>query len=214
VNHTPHVLHELSEYLDGECRDPERIARHLQSCPDCARRHVELLKLSGHVRMLRGPEVHPAFVTRVMAHALETTPARAWLPRLATRLAAVLCIAGLVAAGTWRWTPGSTPPTPSQPVSPLVNVAFQDDARVVEALGRLMDDGAPTDLFGDPDEATEFEEPAVALDSVLDSLADDSLEDGFVDPFGQDELSGLMDSLEDEDIQILRSLLDAEGNEV
>ncbi len=41
-----HVLDELSAYIDGESRDPEFIARHLQSCPECARRHVELLKLS------------------------------------------------------------------------------------------------------------------------------------------------------------------------
>ena len=214
MNHTPHVLHEISEYLDGECRDPERIARHLQSCPACARRHVELLKLSGHIRALRGPETHPGFVTRVMAHATEITPTRDWFPRFSPRVAAVLCVVGLAAAGPWRWAPST--PTIAVPatVSPRVNVAWQDDARVVEALGRLMDVGAPTDLFGDLDEATDFDEPAVALDSILESLADDSVEDGFVDPFGQDELSGLMDSVEDEDILLLRSLLDTDGNEV
>ena len=214
MKYTPHVLHELSEYLDGECRDPERIARHLQSCPDCARRHVELLKLSSHVQALRGPETHPGFVTRVMAHAAETTPARIWFPRLSPRLAAVLCVAGLAAAGTWRWTPGSTPSTTPQPVSPRVNVAWQDDAQVVEALGRLMDVGAPTDLFGDLEDAAEFDETPVALDAILESLADESVEDGFDDPFGQDELSGLMDSLDEEDVQVLRGLLDADGNEV
>jgi hypothetical protein len=214
MNHTPHVLHELSEYLDGECRDPERIARHLQSCPDCARRHVELLKLSGHLRALRGPEAHPAFVTRVMAHALETTPKRFWFPRLTPRVAAVFLVAVLAAAGTWRLTPG-VPSASAPPTGALrVDVAWRDDARVVEALGRLMDVGAPTDLFGDLDEAVDIDEPAVALDTVLESLADDSVEDEFVDPFGQEELSGLMGSLEEEDIQVLRSLLDTDGSEV
>lgn len=213
MNHAPHVLHELSEYLDGECRDPGRIARHLQSCPDCARRHVELLKLSSHVQALRGPESHPAFVTRVMAHALETAPKRAWFPRLTPRVAAAFCVAVLAVAGTWRLTPrepsASAPPT----VSPRVNVAWQDDAQVVEALGRLMDVGAPTDLFGDLEEA-EFDEAPVALDAMLESLADESVADGLDDPFGQGELSGLTDSLEEEDVQVLRSLLDTDGNEV
>jgi hypothetical protein len=149
-----------------------------------------------------------------MAHALETTPKRFWFPRLTPRVAAVFLVAVLAAAGTWRLTPG-VPSASAPPTGALrVDVAWRDDARVVEALGRLMDVGAPTDLFGDLDEAVDIDEPAVALDTVLESLADDSVEDEFVDPFGQEELSGLMGSLEEEDIHVLRSLLDTDGSEV
>jgi hypothetical protein len=212
MNHTPHVLHELSEYVDGECRDPDRVARHLQSCPDCARRHVELLKLSSHLQALHGPEVHPAFLTRVMAHVDETRPARCWLPQVNRGLAALLCVVGLFAVGTWRWMPSSTTTPP--PESARVNLAWQDDAQVVEALGHLMDMGAPTDLFGDLEETAEIEETPVTLEYILEALADESVEEDFVDPFGHDELGDLMESLGAEDIQTLRSLLETDGNEV
>lgn len=83
--------------------------------------------------------------------------------------------------------PGAGYPNPVTPPSrriplPRVNVAWQDDAQVVDALGRLMDAGIPVDLFGDLDEPAEGEEPDVALESVLESLADDSSED-YQDPF-------------------------------
>ena len=215
MNPAPHVLHELSEYLDGESRDPERIARHLQSCPECARRQVELLKLSGHLKALRGPEVHPAFVTRVMAHTAETPRTRAWFPRMTPRIAAVLCIAGLATASAWRWipdTPGDAPAPDA--LTPKFNVAWQDDAQVVEALGRLLDNGAPVDLFGDLDEPADAEEAAVALDSILESLAEASPDEDFVDPFDREDLTGLMDSLAGEDVQLLSDLLETHGNEV
>lgn len=218
MNHTPHVLHELSEYLDGECRDPGRIARHLQSCPECARRHMELLKISGHVQTLRGPETHPGFVTRVMAHAAETNVAHGGFLRLRPRLATALCLGALVVVGAWRLQPDAPAPAPP-PASPTtaslqVNAAWENDAAVVEALGRLLDLGAPTDLFGDLEESTDLETPPVALDAILESLADESVEDGLIDLFDPYEISGLMDSLEDEDAQLLRELLDRYGNEV
>lgn len=214
---TPHVVDELSAYLDGESREPERIARHLQSCPECARRHLQLLKLSGHLQALRGPEVHPAFVTRVMAHAAETPTSRSWFPRLSPRLATALCIAGLVVAGTWRWMPAPgapiAPPAPGQ--SPLrINVAWQDDAQVVEALSRLMEAGVPVDLFGDPDEAVESDDTSVPLDTILDSLADGALDGDVGDPYAQEDLTGLMDSLAEEDVQLLNDLIETHGNEV
>jgi len=214
---TPHVVDELSAYLDGESRDPERIARHLQSCPECARYHAQLVRLSGHLQTLRGPEVHPAFATRVMAHAAEAPAPRFWIPRFSPRLVTALCIAGLVVVGTWRWMPEPrspiAPPTPGKS-SLRINVAWQDDAQVVEALSRLMEAGVPVDLFGDPDEAADSDTTSVPLDTILDSLADGALDGDVVDPFAQEDLTGLMDSLAEEDVQLLNDLIETHGNEV
>jgi len=75
-----HVIDELSAYIDGEAQCPERIARHLQQCADCARRHMELSKMSAHLKALPPTEPHPAFLTRVMAGVSETqqAPRRTW----------------------------------------------------------------------------------------------------------------------------------------
>lgn len=211
---THHVIGELSAYLDGEVRDPERIARHLRSCPDCARRHVELQEISGQIKALRAAEVHPAFVTRVMAHTHDIQPERSWFPRLAPRLAVALCVGILAAAGVWRWIP-QTPNSPvPNPVAPRVNLAWQDDANVVEALSQLIDSGAPVDLFGDVDEPGDTDDTVVGLDSMLESLAEASADADVVDPFAQDDLSGLSYSAGEDDQQILNDLLESGGNEV
>ncbi|MBL7644869.1 MAG: hypothetical protein JNK74_01645 [Candidatus Hydrogenedentes bacterium] len=211
---SPHVVDELSAYIDGESRDPEYIARHLQSCPECARHHLQLLKLSGHLKALEAPETHPAFVTRVMAHTAEVPRARVWFPAFAPRWAAALCLIGLAAAGGWRWLPESAPRAQTPTAAQRVNIAWQDDAQVVEALGRLMDAGIPVDVFGDLDETAEGEEPDVALDSVLEALADASSEADFVDPFAHHDLDGMMDAFEGEDVELLDNLLATAGNEV
>jgi hypothetical protein len=211
---SPHVVEELSAYLDGESRDPEYIARHLQSCPECARHHVQLLKLSGHLQALRGPDVHPAFVTRVVAHTAEIPRARVWFLQFSTRWAAAFLVLGLIAASTWTWRPETAAPAQPEQTVQRVNVAFQDDAQVVEALGRLMDAGIPVDLFGDLDEPTEGEEPDVALESVLESLADASSEDEYTDPFAHHDLDGMMDAFAGEDVEMLNNLLETDGNEV
>lgn len=214
MKNTAHVIGELSAYLDGEVRDPERIARHLQSCPDCARRHVELQELSRHLKALRGPEVHPAFVTRVMAHTTDVQPERSWIPRRSPRLATVLSVAVLAAAGAWRWMP-QTPDAPIPvPVALRVNLAWQDDTNVVEALSQLIDSGAPVDLFGDVDEPGDTDDAVVGLDFMLESLAEASADADVVDPFAQDDLSGLSYSTGEDDQPLLNDLLESGGNEV
>lgn len=213
----PHVLQELSAYLDGESREPERIARHLQSCPACARRHMELLKISARLQAMKAPEVHPAFLTRVMARTVEAPPARSWIASLAPRFAAAACVIGLGLAAVWQW---QAPIESSAPIVPAaapmtINMAWQDDARVLEEFGRLLDAGVALDLFGDVDEASENDEPAaVALESVLEILAEDSANEEFSDPFATEDLTGLLDALADEDVQVLGELLQAHESEV
>jgi len=91
------IWQELSAYLDGEAADSEGIARLLESHPEYARQFDALRRLSHQVKSLAPPEVHPGFLTRVMAEVAETRPARAsWLVRfgapLATAGAAVIVV--------------------------------------------------------------------------------------------------------------------------
>ena len=109
-----HVVEELSAYMDGEARGAERIARHLQECPDCAQRYSELLHLSAEVKGLPLPEVRPEFVTRVMAHVAEAPGARRpWLSPLLGPAAVIAAAALLVLAlATFlRIPPASSPVT-------------------------------------------------------------------------------------------------------
>ena len=75
---TEHVTDELSAFLDGEAEDPEAIAAHLRRCAACQSRYLELRAASLTLRHLEGPDVAPAFTTRVMAQVREQGPPRRW----------------------------------------------------------------------------------------------------------------------------------------
>lgn len=212
-----HVLDELSSYIDGESRDPERIARHLQSCPDCARRLVELRKLSAHLRALPEPEVHPAFATRVMASLAESPAPSPWFHLDFPRFAAAAMATLVFGAGLWF----ARPDAPSNQTTPTLNAAWQDDAQVVEALAALLDSGAPVDLFGPADDPSalapeedgeDFAE--VPVDSILEVLADGAGTDEFVNPFEHDDLPGLVEVMVDEAAPLPAGLSEILENEV
>ena len=96
-NDTDHVLDELSAYLDGEADDMARVARHIQHCEACAKRHIELLRLSNHLRHLPEPAVSPDFTARVIMRVEEDHP-RAWRTAFRpVRLAALALAACLIA---------------------------------------------------------------------------------------------------------------------
>lgn len=95
-----------------------------------------------------------------------------------------------------------------------MNLAWQDDAMVVEALSQLMDAGLPVDVFGALDDPMDADVPIVALDSVIESLADSSAGEDVVDPFTQDDLIDVMDALTGDDVQLLNNLLEIHENEV
>jgi predicted anti-sigma-YlaC factor YlaD len=64
---TFHLNHrELSAYVDGEAKRLERIARHLQQCPACAKAHVALHKLSANIQGMTPPAAGPGFAERVV----------------------------------------------------------------------------------------------------------------------------------------------------
>lgn len=213
---TSHVLDELSGYIDGQCTDPERIARHLQACPACARRHLELLKITAHVQALSAPPVDSGFESRLWAR-IEDEPAPAIFPwPVALRLACAASILMLASAGIWRWSATTDSPTPgaTTPALPRLNLSWQDDERVVEEFSRLLDAGADLALFGNPDDTagsmaagTLALEPALgAIDSDPTAEADDELI--------SDDLKQLLDALGETDRPLLEQVLEAYRNEV
>lgn len=102
-------IDELSAYVDGESELPGRVAEHLTHCSECTSRRLELAALSARLKALPGPDVNPAFVTRVLARAAETSqePKVRWLwtwPRMAMAagMAAVVVVAGVFAIQSGR----------------------------------------------------------------------------------------------------------------
>jgi len=205
---TPHVLDELSPYIDNECRDPERIARHLQSCPDCARRHLELLRLSAHLRATPGPAVSRDFAARVTALAEARRERGMGFRPMALRLACAACLLLAIGGAAFRWLPvGTAPPGVASP-RPM-NAAWQDDERVVDEFARLMDAGVTLDVFGDAEEidADDFWLP-LDDEAVLDALAYD-LSEVEVLAESPEDLAALLDELAELDAQMLGELLQA-----
>ena len=205
-----HVLHKLSAYIDGEARDPERIAGHLQTCEVCARRHLELLRLSSDLHALPETETQEAFVTRVMAQVAETeTLARRRnpflsAPALALQVAALLllCIGGY-------WLFPETTPTTDRAIAERPH--FGDDDAVVEELGRLIDEGADLGLFAMVEgelQSQEVDEELEVFETFVELAANTSwTETPAEDIIGEDDLYGMIGSLDEEATAALHELL-------
>ena len=89
----------ISAFIDGEARAPKRVERLLRDDPQAAAYHRDLAALSRSIRTLEAPDVHPAFVTRVMAEVSETrmaSPAPRWLVAGAPALALAVVFATIV----------------------------------------------------------------------------------------------------------------------
>ncbi len=159
-----HVLNELSAYLDGECPAQKRVARHLERCPDCARRYKELAALSARVRRLPAPDVRPEFTARVVASIEESAPAPR---RRSGRLAAPLAIAALVlfvAVTATRFA--RTPSTPAPPAP-----TFPSEAVLLAELERRISDGDNAATWEAPEPSDGWPEEDIADDEWLDVLA-------------------------------------------
>lgn len=214
---SPHVLKELSAYIDGEARDPDRIARHLQSCPDCARRHLDLLKIAYQIRGLEGPAVSAGFEGRVVARAAEPQEREiSWLwagdHPLVACAAIFAVIAGVAAFNTMR---ADAPPRIGAELAPALNPAWREDEPVVAALAHLLETGAPTDLFA-AFEGLEDELPDggdVPLEEVLDMLAEGAIGGG-----GAEEayagFGAPLDDLVELDRRVLADMLEEYRGEV
>lgn len=86
---------ELSAYLDGEADDPAAVEERLRTDPQAAREFAQMRQISQALAKSRKPEVHPAFLTRVMAcvsdEPVEQRPRR-YLVGLPFAVAALLAI--------------------------------------------------------------------------------------------------------------------------
>lgn len=201
-----HVIEELSAYIDGEAKDPARIARHLQFCESCARHHMELLKLSANVRALPAPETRPEFVTRVMAHVAETGVSSGRLPWGVAVPAVVVVAAILISAGfAWRaYTPDSTP-SPRRIAS---SARWNDNETVVNAIENMIARGADVSLLEDSGE--DLVEPFVeaSVDDVIDALAFASWRDAPPEEwYGEEDFFGALEALEPGEQEALRAEL-------
>ncbi len=208
---THHVLDELSAYIDGACADPDRIARHLQSCSSCARHHLELRRVSAHLRALPAPPVSEDFAERVAARLDEAPPVTPLFSPLVLRFACAACAAIALGGLALRFGGDGKESGGAKPVP--VNLAWQDDERVVEEFARLMDAGVALDVFGDPSEV-ESDEPWPQLDedAMLEVLAEDVAEFDSAEELPED-LGAILDALAEIDAQMLSELLRTNDNE-
>ncbi len=201
-----HVFDELSTYIDGESNDSQRIARHLQSCSDCAQRHMELLRLSNHLRAMSPPEVNAAFTARVLAGLDANSQAKGWhlpiapRPILAVALAASLVILGVGAVfmgGQERTTPLNYPNVASE--------TLLEDGAVILAFGKLLEAGAWGDQILSDESGEDLVLPPTA-DALIDILAAWTLEEASVSWYETDDLFSVMEALALEDVGVLDEL--------
>jgi anti-sigma factor RsiW len=115
---------ELSSYLDGGLRGRrgEKVGRHAQTCPACARRLAALRAVKSTLASQQEVEARPGWLRRVQEEvAVGRLPSStSWIRlRLRLRLAAGIAAvgAGLVGVGLWLVPPPSAP------------VSFQDEVR-------------------------------------------------------------------------------------
>ncbi|MCC6699163.1 MAG: hypothetical protein IT365_26295 [Candidatus Hydrogenedentes bacterium] len=196
---------ELSAYLDGEARDAAGVERLLQSDPKAARRYAELARLSSHLKNLPGPEVHPAFATRVLASAREQSlkgranRLRYWLP------AGVLTLLALIAAAA-AVLRGAPEPAFDPGIAAVLELRHGNEAEL-GPFATLMDQ----DILAAPEmspaeqgatqEASSVDSMEVALASVVWFESEDTERN---EP---QDVDSMLESLNDAEITVLKELL-------
>lgn len=204
---TPHVLDELSAYIDGECSEPQRVTRHLQSCPTCAQRHMDLLKLSNHLRAMKRPDVDALFLARVLARVEAEEHPRPWFPameRRGTLLAMAASVTLVVAASLFMLSYQENAPVSPSYTAVGESLGMDDDA-VILAVGALLDEGA----WGDPIWAggdEEPDDPDLTVDELLEALASWTSEESDGDWYNHEDLSSVLEALAEEDAAVLDEL--------
>lgn len=146
-----HLTNEdLSAFMDGEHRRPEKVRRHLQQCADCAREHLALQKVSAHIQALPRCEATFGFAERVARAAKAEGSPRPrrrsmWLP-LGTALAAsIAAVVGFVSL----YQPSVISPDSGMRAN---------DAHPIVLTGMLGPDGSERDaLGGSPDVAGDMQ---------------------------------------------------------
>lgn len=100
---------EISAYLDGEAKRPADVERWLRDDPEAAAYYADLQRQQAALGELAGPDVHPAFATRVAAYTREVSMERAMprLPRVWLPVAAAALVLAVVGFQAWRTEPSS-----------------------------------------------------------------------------------------------------------
>jgi len=168
----------LSDYIDGESRRPEAIARRLQHDSTFAKHRVDLLRLTSHLRAMPEPSVDDAFADRVMARVRsekatassrpEWTPAWHW----AYAVAPVAVVLVGVAVAVFN---GRVDVPAAQDASAIVaeSEVYRDDEAAIAALAKAMDDGAEFTwlAWNDADQLVGADTEVITTDELLLLLA-------------------------------------------
>jgi len=152
-------LEELSAYLDGEAADAPGVEEHLRREPALSRRGEDYTRIGALLRSLPEPDVHPAFATRVVAHAVEAGPAPTW--RWWQVLVPALGLAAVAVAAFLLQQPEAPAPTQVAETIPAQETItlrkdWTDEENVVGAMEQLIDQGVTFDL-DTPEAAVEAE---------------------------------------------------------
>ena len=130
---------DLSAYMDGEARRPERIERHLAQCAACQAHLAAFGAVSAHVKALRSPSVHPSFAANVVGRIREAQPARSashapWRSYIAPAMAVamVMLIAGVLAFNTPR--PGDQPAETISQTASTSNASSTEPASMAQVV--------------------------------------------------------------------------------
>jgi anti-sigma factor RsiW len=120
-------MNRLSEYLDGDLPEGERIAleAHLQGCDECSQILAELERVVGRARTLENEpptrDLWPGIAHRIGATAGATRAARRWsfsLPQLAAAGIALMTVSG---GSVWLLRPAQQTVAPSVATVPSGN---------------------------------------------------------------------------------------------
>ena len=218
-----HVLDELSAYIDGEASQPERIARHLQSCQACASHHIQLQKISTHLQMLSPPENQPEFFVSVMAEisrSPEPTKASYTKPITWKPLFAPLALAALLLLCVGLALTIQEPKQVVQITTVVlpVDIDLADEDAIIAKMQRFLEDGLDLSLLEGDYFLEEDLAEDVTIDTVFAILRDDFLRQEGAFDLEQDEafytkenVYGLMNTLSNEEVDTLGELLLASG---
>lgn len=133
------ISEELSAYIDGEAEDSETTRRRIQQDAAYAKRHMELCKLSSHLKTLSPPEVQPAFLARVMAQVQHSGPPvphplRRYAISVAGAAAVILIVVGFIVYSQLPITPISGPAIVEQRGAPRESAGTSEATRALRQL--------------------------------------------------------------------------------
>ncbi|NUM56413.1 MAG: hypothetical protein HUU46_22475 [Candidatus Hydrogenedentes bacterium] len=204
----------ISAYIDGESEARGDVECLIKEDANAARLYAELSRLSVGMKALPAPDVHPAFVTRVMAHVRDVREAElatpAWRRVIPTILGAVTA-AAMIAIAVWPFWPdkGITAPTERDPlVAQVLHLRNQPDQVLAEDFGALITEPIGGDvstetadigiaLVADPAFGADYTEVVVKVAALIGENGYDDDADVFAS----------LDSLSETEAEALRAML-------